>query len=328
MTERPGQDTATDDLSDSGDAAADAADRPARADRPTRADQTARADQPASAVIEGGAAPMPGRPAARPSPTSRARRTAAAAPDGLRRPSPRPGPAAAPAPAGTPTAGSATAGPVTASPPEAPTAPIDGTGKAGEGTAEKAADHTADGPDGLDGRPADLVSLEPSAAGAGRLVPAWLVAALAVVVLALAGLDGWLLTSQPGSGSRAEREQALSTAKSAVPLILSYNYQRFDADVAAAKARLTGRAVDDYLKAMTKTIKPTATKVHAVVQAQTDGAGVEAVSGNGSQVTVVVFGEQKVTNTSLTAPRIDLFRVRVTLDRVQGQWLVSKFDQI
>ena len=177
----------------------------------------------------------------------------------------------------------------------------------------------------LDARPADLVS---DRQPAGSRVPAWLVAALAVVVLALAALDGWLLTSQPGPGSRAEREQALSTAKTAVPLILSYNYRRFDADVAAARARLTGRAVNDYVKAMTTTIKPTATKVRAVVQAQTDGAGVEAVSGDGDQVTVVVFGQQKVTNTSLTAPRIDLFRVRVTLDRVQGQWLVSKFDQI
>ena len=79
---------------------------------------------------------------------------------------------------------------------------------------------------------------------------------------------------------------------------------------------------------MAKTIKPTAAKVHAVVQAQTDGAGVEAVSADGKQVTVVVFGEQKVTNTSLSQPRIDLFRVRVTLDLVAGQWLVSKFDQI
>jgi Mce-associated membrane protein len=157
-------------------------------------------------------------------------------------------------------------------------------------------------------------------------VPAWLVVVGAV--LALAGLDGWLLTSQPGSGSRAQRDQALSTAKSAVPLVLSYDYRHFDSDVAAAKARLTGRAVNDYVQAMARTIKPTATKVHALVQAQTDGAGVEAVSSDGNQVTVVVFGEQKVTNTSLTAPRIDLFRVRVTLDRVRGQWLVSKFDQI
>jgi Mce-associated membrane protein len=79
---------------------------------------------------------------------------------------------------------------------------------------------------------------------------------------------------------------------------------------------------------MAGTIKPTATKTKAVVQAQTDAAGVESVSGDGKQVTVVVFGEQKVTNTSLTAPRTDLFRVRVTMDKVNGQWLVSKFVQI
>jgi Mce-associated membrane protein len=179
----------------------------------------------------------------------------------------------------------------------------------------------------LDAQPSDLVSHQPSA-GAGRRVPAWLVAAMAVVVLALAGLDGWLVTTHSSSGSRLQRDQALSTAKSAVPLILSYDYRHFDSGIAAAKARLTGRAVNDYVQAMAKTVKPTATKGHVVVQAQTDAAGVEAVSSDGNQMTVVVFGEQKVSNASLTAPRIDLFRVRVTLDRVQGQWLVSKFGQI
>jgi Mce-associated membrane protein len=290
MTERPGQDTATDDLPESGDTAAG----------------TDGMDEPTRRVIEPGTAAA--RAAGRPSPTSRARRTAATAAGGLRRPSPGPGPAT---------------GLTTPPVPGAATSPAEALAATRDST-----DSAADGTDSLDARPADLVSRRPSAAEAGRRLPALLAAVLVVGLLALAGLDGWLLTSQPGSGSRAERERALSTAKSAVPLILSYDYQHFDSDVATAKARLTGRAVNDYAQAMAKTIKPTATKVHAVVQAQTDGAGVEAVSGNGNQVTVVVFGEQKVTNISLTAPRIDLFRVRVTLDRVQGQWLVSKFDQI
>ena len=54
----------------------------------------------------------------------------------------------------------------------------------------------------------------------------------------------------------------------------------------------------------------------------------ETVSADGKQVTVVVFGQQKVTNTSLSAPRIDPFRVRATMDLVAGHWLVSKFDPI
>lgn len=309
MTQRPPHDPAVEDPAaadpaveghsgaDAG-SAGDAAETPTAAPRPGPG--AAGNAEPSKA-----AAPVSTRPGPRPSPTSRARR-AAAAPEGLRRPSPRPAQAAA-----------ATTAPAVAGP--AATTP------AAEPGPERAADHAAGS---LDAQPAELVSRQPSAAERDRRAPAWLVAVLTVLVLALGGLDGWLLTSQPTSGSRAERDQALSTAKSAVPLILSYNHQRFDSDVAAAKARLTGRAVTDYVQAMTKTIKPTATKVQAVVQAQTNGAGVEAVSGDGDHVTVVVFGEQKVTNTSLKTPRTDLFRVRVTLDRVQGQWLVSKFDQI
>ena len=75
---------------------------------------------------------------------------------------------------------------------------------------------------------------------------------------------------------------------------------------------------------MTKTIKPAAIKSKVVVQAQTDSAGVETVSADGKQVTVVVFGQQKVTNTALSAPRIDPFRVRATMDLVAGHWLVSQ----
>jgi Mce-associated membrane protein len=256
-----------------------------------------------------GTRPTPG---ARPSPTSRARRTAAGAPDALRRP--RPAPLATPAEVGS-LPGNQDG--------QAPVGPVASSVNIGKDTETEAVERI-DTP--LAGSSEAPESRPP--AGSRRRAPAWLAAVLVVLLLALAALDGWMLTHQPSSGSKSEREQALSTAKTAVPLILSYDYRHFDSDVGAARGRLTGRAVDDYVQAMAKSIKPTAAKVHAVVQAQTDGAGVEAVSGNGKQVTVVVFGEQKVTNTSVTAPRIDLFRVRVTLDLVAGQWLVSKFDQI
>ena len=130
------------------------------------------------------------------------------------------------------------------------------------------------------------------------------------------------------SGTTSERDQALAAAKSEVPVILSYDYKSFDAGLAKSKAALTGRAVTDYTKAMTTSIKPNAVKAKAVVQASTDGAGIESVSPDGKQVTVVVFGEQKVTNSTLTAPRTDIFRVRATLTLVGGHWLVSKFDPI
>lgn len=159
--------------------------------------------------------------------------------------------------------------------------------------------------------------------------PRWLAVLLALSAVLLAAISGWLVVAAPGrGGSVSQRDQALSAAKTSVALILSYDYRTFDAGLAKARAQLTGRANTDYVQAMTGTIKPAAEKSKVVVQAQTENAGVETVSADGTQVTVVVFGQQKVTNTALTAPRIDPFRVRATLNLVHGHWLVSKFDQI
>ncbi|MFL6163374.1 MAG: hypothetical protein ACJ74U_14225 [Jatrophihabitantaceae bacterium] len=247
--------------------------------------------------------PLPG-----PSPTSRARRAAAAGVE-ARRPSPRPT-RPMPVPADVP-----------AEPPD-PTAQPGSANRAGDQTALATVESGV-----LATRTAPTAD-PATERSAGRRAPRWLALLLGLVVLAAAGALVLAARLSSGAGSVSDRDQALSAAKTEVPLILSYDYATFDADVAKARAQLTGRAATDYTTAMARTIKPAAVKVKAVVQAQTDGAGVEAVSPDGQQVTVVVFGEQKVTNSSLSAPRTDLFRVRATLNLVSGHWLVSKFDQI
>ena len=260
--------------------------------------------------------PSPGPTA---SPTTRARRASGATVDGVRR-RPSPGPTVA-----APVAAAAPAEPETevveAEPSVAPAKsrrfgrkPATGptaTATEAEPVAETAVDAAAATP-------------RPRRHGA----PVWVAALLVLVIAGLATLSWVLYSAKDDGGSTTDRDQALAAAKSSVPVILTYSYKEFAHDVAAGKAKLTGRASTDYVTAMTKSIEPTATKVKAVVQAQTDGAGVESVSADGKQVTVIVFGEQKVTNTSLTAARTDIFRVRATLDLVGKQWLVSKFDQI
>jgi Mce-associated membrane protein len=235
----------------------------------------------------------------RPSPTSRARRAGAVAvSSAAHRPAPRPH-AEPGRPAGTDT--------LTAEPDDA---------RMG------AADH----PEPLSS--AEVTSESGTPPERRRGGPVLVTAGLLVAVLAAALLNWWLWQSKDNTGSQKQRQQVLSSAKTAVPAILSYNYKSFDKSVAAGRSMLTGRAQTDYVTAMNGSIKPTAVKNTAVVQAQTDAAGIESVSPSGKQVTLVVFGEQKVTNATLTAPRTDLFRVRVTMDRVNGNWLVSKFDQI
>jgi Mce-associated membrane protein len=191
-------------------------------------------------------------------------------------------------------------------------------------------------PDGrARGDAADPRRTDPAAAGSfgarirsGLPVNTWLAALLAFAVVALVVLNILLAGYYKSTNISQDRERVLAAAKSAVPVILSYNYQHFDADVVAAGNLLTGRARTDYQQAMSATIKPGALKIKAVVEAQVDTAGIESVSGNGQQVAVLVYGQQKVTSTNVSAPRTDPFRVRAILDRVGGKWLVSKFDQV
>ena len=138
----------------------------------------------------------------------------------------------------------------------------------------------------------------------------------------------WLLTAPSTSSSTKDREAALNAAKEYSALVLTYNYQHLAADRDRAAAHLTGRFAEDYKKAMNEVVAVQAPKVKAVVEGQVESAGLEAVSGSGKQVTVIVFGQQKVTNSALTQPRTDIVRLRVVLDRVGGQWKIAKVDQI
>jgi Mce-associated membrane protein len=149
-----------------------------------------------------------------------------------------------------------------------------------------------------------------------------------VAALLLGIAVAWLITAPTGSSSRKDRGNALDKAKAYCALVLTYDYQHVDADRDRALPHLTGRFAEDYKKAMTDVVKAQAPKVKAIVEGQVDSAGLEAVSGSGKQITVVVFGQQKVSNSALTQPRTDIVRLRIVLDRVGSDWKISKVDQI
>jgi Mce-associated membrane protein len=152
---------------------------------------------------------------------------------------------------------------------------------------------------------------------------------LAAIAVVLAVLDVVLFVLPvQRSSSTAARGQVLAAAKADTALVISYNYQHVDADAAKAGATLTGAFAAEYQKSMNSIVKVQAPKLKAVVEGQIDSAGIEAVSGDGKQVTVIVFGQQKVTNSTLTQPRTDLIRLRVTMTLVGTMWKISQVSQI
>ena len=69
-------------------------------------------------------------------------------------------------------------------------------------------------------------------------------------------------------------------------------------------------------------VKPTAPKLKASQSVQINTAGVESVSPNGSQWTVVIFGQTTIKQTGASA-RVDPFSSVVRMDHVHGAWLIS-----
>lgn len=251
----------------------------------------------------------------RPSPTSRARKAAAAglAPARETVTAPRPEP--------------------TATTTDAPAAVPTKKSKVAKTTVAKTTvDQTT-----VDSAPlSESVVEDESVASPGRTLPrqgsrrvGWPLAIVLVLIVAvLLATNVLLLRGNHRSTSAADRGQVLAAAKSDTTLVISYSYQTVAADEAKALPHLTGAFASDYQKSMDQVIKVQAPKVKAVVQGQIDSAAIEAVSPNGTQVTVIVFGQQQVTNSSLTQPRVDLVRLRVTMDRVGAEWKISQLAQI
>lgn len=154
------------------------------------------------------------------------------------------------------------------------------------------------------------------------------VLAVAVLVtLALAGAAA-LVGYRAWDAARAEdaRRTALGAAQAHAQEILSYDYRRLDKDFRNARAVITGSFADDYDATTDKVVRPTAEKYKAVVKA--DVASASVVSASSDRVVVLLYVNQTTTSTRLDGPKVDLNRVRMTLQRVGGDWLVSDIDAL
>ena len=150
---------------------------------------------------------------------------------------------------------------------------------------------------------------------------------LLVLVLGLA-LTAALLTLRARADDRVEqaREEARAAAEAAAVTLLSYDHRRLDRDFAAARKLLTGGFADDYAQTTEEVVRPTALEVEAVVTAEVAASSVVRASEN--RVVVLLFVDQTTTSTRVEGPQVDLNRVRMTLTRTNGRWLVSGVDAL
>jgi Mce-associated membrane protein len=142
---------------------------------------------------------------------------------------------------------------------------------------------------------------------------------LAVVVTGLSHRTG-------GQGSTASAAAAEKAATTGAQAALSYDYRHLSADYAAAEKLMTPTFKTDYTAKTAHDVTAPAVKYHAVSVATVEGAGVGSMSS--SKATVLVFVDQTVRNTQLSAPRLDRSRVQVSLVRSGGKWLVNNLSPL
>jgi len=165
----------------------------------------------------------------------------------------------------------------------------------------------------------------------GRLawLPAGLLAALVVVLLGFgvtASHGIWWAT--PHVDVQHQRTEVLAAAKTCMATMNTYDYRKLDAAEKSGLACTTGKLTGQYRTAMEKLIKPQAAKVQFTQTAQVNSAGIESISKDGSQWTVLIFGQLSTTNsqTGTNAPKLSIFSARVTMQRSSGHWLVANYE--
>jgi Mce-associated membrane protein len=166
---------------------------------------------------------------------------------------------------------------------------------------------------------ASLPDEDTSAQRSGTRLLAGLLA-LTLSALAAFGLVAYRVRSD--QQVETARDQAVAAARDNAEVILSYDYRHLSKDFAAARATLTGGFANDYKVTTAKLVRPGAEQYHVVVKAEV--ASQSVVSASAHQVVVLLFVNQTTTSTRLDGPRVDLNRVRLTLVKVDGRWLVNK----
>jgi Mce-associated membrane protein len=180
-----------------------------------------------------------------------------------------------------------------------------------------------DGDDTVDGDEADDAQDDHGAPfSRGRL----LVVALPALALILAlgvGYLKWL--DGTARESRAAAEQSIRAASDSTIAILSYKPESVDQELKAAADRLSEPFRQQYTQLVNDVVAPGAKQQHISAVATVPAAA--SVSATGKHAVVLVFVDQTTTIGS-DAPTQSTSSVRVSLDKVDGRWLISQFDPV
>ncbi len=161
------------------------------------------------------------------------------------------------------------------------------------------------------------------AAQAGRPVPGWLLVGLALLTAGAVALAAWLWSQPSDAAVGASTREAQAAAERAIVPVLSYDARSLDEDQAAGAAYLTADYRQDYDQ-LYEVIRQNAPRVGTTVSAEVVASGiVRSGPDDPDRVEVLVFVNRPTTNKRTDEPVVYRDQVTVTMQDVDGSWLVD-----
>jgi Mce-associated membrane protein len=156
-----------------------------------------------------------------------------------------------------------------------------------------------------------------------RLLAFGVLPAVALILAAAAGFFKWqdsaVYLTQAAAG------ESVRAASDSTVAILSYRPETVERELPAAAERLTGSFRDQYTQLINDVVIPGAKQQHIAATATVPAAA--SVSAAPDHAVTLVLVDQ-TTTIGNGPPTKTTSSVRVTLDRVDGRWLVSQFEPV
>jgi Mce-associated membrane protein len=166
---------------------------------------------------------------------------------------------------------------------------------------------------------------EPRARRKVKVVPVVLI----LLLLISGGAATWLYFKQyrPDKQTDAAVVSAvISSASDGTVALLSYSPDSLDKDFAAAKSHLSGDFLSYYNQFTEQIVAPAAKQKSLKTNARVLGAAVQEIHPDSAVVLVLV--DQSTTSKDNPDPAMASSSVLVSLTRVNGNWLITKFEPV
>jgi Mce-associated membrane protein len=124
----------------------------------------------------------------------------------------------------------------------------------------------------------------------------------------------------------AAAQTAINAARDGTVALLSYKPDTLNQDFAAAKSHLTGDFLNYYDQFTKEIVTPAAKEKALTTTAQVVGAAATELQPNSA--VVLLFVNQATTSKERPYPAMASSSVLVSLTKVHGTWLITKFQPV